>query len=467
MLVNSLPRLMWACLKSTALLTAEMRVARLSPFSCLHLTNRRSATMDTLGKSCGDQRVSPQASTSRYFSIKSRTVYNIISTLEKPLAFNESLYKIETVEDLLEYCSSTKMSSVASLVIVRKLAQILDTTREMSADVIFADSRFRNALEFLYKDIDDDDLLRSLIQDLMFICNSESSVSENVKNEIFLVLENEPSIRFVSQVVIGLYNQQESPFENQIFGKALKILQSRCTEIQHPSVLVDLMFLFKNLHDDFFSKLEETASSLAGCMTSVDLYKAVQVMQFRNRRNTPLLRTLMFHLKNSQIQLEDWQLIKLLGFCSRLQFGDSQLLAKICNLLTVNNNYLAIPNQIFNFYVSLSFLRWRQIDILDMLFTSLCNYSSAISSKKLAYVFTSASILNYSNRDLESLWQFARQRLEYLQHEDPCLWLDIVWSMSSQQLLDENLAASVLNESFLASLPGNPLTFSLWISIFI
>ena len=245
---------------------------------------------------------------------------------------------------------------------------------------------------------------------------------------------------------------QETDLRLQVFNSTFEQLQKRWVEIVNPHDLVTLMYLAGDTHPSFMEKLEERALDLTGSMSAKALYRILYILSRKQTRNTPLIRSIVYHLNKKFLQLSPVQLGNLLYACAVLQVFNVELLDQITKQVMDDIARFENPKQITALLQSFSILRWKHELLFETLSAAVLKATSKITPKVAASLLQSCSYVDCMPKNIaDTLPQLVAIATD-LQDSDPQLWLDLVWNAAVLKCLDNDLVTSVLNEAFMERL---------------
>ena len=267
------------------------------------------------------------------------------------------------------------------------------------------------------------------------------------------------SVEFLYEVILLHNKNQITPLRKSVLDDASKMLEQRWPDSANPHLLVSLFYHFNGTSGKFKEKLEAKAIELSETMSGKDLYKILYIHAKQKRRNTPLIRTLTYHLNKQTLHLNFTQWCNLAYAIATLNVHDTNLLDKITDGIlnmfpdastTKMNSFEA---NLLSLMQSLSGLKWRHTELLDQ----LCDFISVHRTESPSCVLSlmrTAAILNYMPKGASDIFEECTLDIRRLKEEKPEEWLDIVWCSLVLDRCSTDLASSVMNEDFLQQLLG-------------
>jgi len=260
--------------------------------------------------------------------------------------------------------------------------------------------------------------------------------------------------------VSQLLRAVQSPnLDQSICGSAMHLLEQRWVEIKTSRDVVTLLYIASDNSTHFLDRLEDRALDLCDTMTAKELYRMVYCLARRQRRNTPLLRALMYCLDRQPLDLNPVHLSNLAYAMAVLNVHDQGVMEKlikaVCRFVEIR---MHPPNVICHMLSSvirsLGILRWYDKHFVDVAVEQL-TCTNVEMSDLVRLLLTLASI-NYLPSQLgkNGLLDIVKQ-IASLSESSSVLWLDAVWSCCVLNSLSPELASSVLCPEFIAKLEGD------------
>jgi len=267
----------------------------------------------------------------------------------------------------------------------------------------------------------------------------------------------------VSQLlrVIQSHNSKDLGLDQSAYDNAMYLIQQRWVEIKYGRDIVTLLYIVPDDSTNFLDRLEDRALDLCDSMTVKELYRTVYCLARRRRRNTPLLRALMYYLDRQELDLNPVHLSNLAYAMAVLNVRDQGVMEKLVKAVCqVVENRAHPPNAVRHMLSSvvqsLGILRWFDKRFMDMAVERFARLNVDLSDW-VRMLNTLASV-NYLPPQLgkDGLVEIVR-RMASLSQSNPMLWLDAVWSCCVLDSVTAELAASVLTPEFIAKLEGEKL----------
>ncbi|KAK7480972.1 hypothetical protein BaRGS_00027787 [Batillaria attramentaria] len=318
------------------------------------------------------------------------------------------------------------------------------------------------------------------------------AVYDMTPNDIYLVktlatqvlwLTRRLPMPLLVQVLQLHLSHQETPLRESIVQQTLSVLERRWVEL---TSMKDIIYLMYNMNSgtpvsqSLTERLEDRALDVVEQATPKELYRILYLLSRQRHRNTPLIRAILYHLNKAALSsLSAIQLANLAYACCVLNIYDVALLEKVSAELANKKESLS-PQLAASLLASFSRLRWSHAGAVQLLLDvvdggSGSSPSSSSPAKETAPsddkqpsqslqaldvsdrvgIVHSLANLNLHNAQCQNIVGrvAGAADVQELKKASPLMWLDVVWSLSVLQRLDQTSAASVLSEDFWGSLP--------------
>ncbi|XP_013793019.1 protein TBRG4-like [Limulus polyphemus] len=296
-------------------------------------------------------------------------------------------------------------------------------------------------------------LITGLRSVLVLGFSPDSFIVQSLENEI-LWKARKMNLKALSICLHFHINFQESDLQKKVVKTLVQTIQKRYFEISDGTDVLKLLEQASNFSEDFMTKIEDRALELAGNLSIEELNKLLCLLAELNRRPTPLLRALVFHMNQSQEKLSLKQMINTLYALNKLNFPDSSCLQKISSEVLVEVVNLDKVSVISALLTSLGHLRWKHPALLEACGERLLKYSDKCRPQEwVAYLLTLAKV-NYIPENPGPIFSLISSELVQKNIPDSAVWLDIVWSLAILGRATESHLRSVLSPSFYQPLIG-------------
>jgi len=301
---------------------------------------------------------------------------------------------------------------------------------------------------------------------LITVFPSMPEIDSFVKNLIASQFQKSMRQLSVSQLLRVVQSGKDSALDQSVYDNAMHSLQQRWVEIKSGRDIVTLMYIVPDDFAQFLDRLEDRALELCDSMSAKELYRTVYCLARRRRRNTPLLRALMYYLDRQDLDLSPVHLSNLgyaLGVLNVHDEGVMEKLTKAARKVVEDRAHSpeAVRHMLSSVVQSLGILRWFDRQFMDMAVEQFAQLNVDLSD--WVQLLHTLAWLNYLPPQLGKSGpaEIIRQ-IASLCRSDSVLWLDAVWSCCVLNSLTAELAASVLSPEFVAKLEGEGVLFCLY-----
>ena len=267
----------------------------------------------------------------------------------------------------------------------------------------------------------------------------------------------EKSMRHLSVSQLLRVMQQQS-FDLSVHERAMNLLQQRWVEIKSGRDVVTLMYVVSDESQQFLDRLEDRALNLCDTWTVKELYRAVYCLARRRRRNTPLLRALMYYLDRQELDLSPVHLSNLAYAMGVLNVHDQGVMEKLVKAVCKVANDRTLPHNVVRHMLSsvvqsLGILRWFDQQFIDLAVERFKQLN--VDASDWARLLHTLAAVNYLPSQVGKIGIAEMMKwISSLSESSPVLWLDAVWSCCVLDSLTDELAASVLSPEFISTLEG-------------
>ena len=376
--------------------------------------------------------------------------------------FAQIMAELKSPEAVLDIMQNRPFTLENSSLAVRRMLYLCtdqsSTVTAIECEQLLKDARFLRLSDVLHKAVPslNVSMLLDLVRGLLQVAAQDSYLMTSLETQLRWMMRK-MSVSQLLRVVEIHQNRLTTDLRRDIYNEAMLTIERRWVEIANTKDVITLMYIVGDKSTKFMSKLEDKALDLCEGMNAKDLYRVLYIMSRHQRRNTPLLRAVTYHLNKGFLNLNTVQLSNLIYACANLNIFNSTLLENISNALLLTPVTAESIHLVPAFLQSLSTLRWRHTGVLDGLTeTLLANVSMVKTSDVLSLLLTCAS-LDYLPPVLARELPVLLKMVEDSKMTDPRSWLDVVWCCAVLNNCDSNMAASVLGSDFLDLLKGNAL----------
>jgi len=246
--------------------------------------------------------------------------------------------------------------------------------------------------------------------------------------------------------------------DQSVYDKAMNLLQQRWVEIKSGRDVITLMYLVDDKSEQFLDRLEQRALDVCDTLTVKELYRAVYCMARRKRRNSPLLRALMYYLDRQKLDLSPIHLSNLAYAMGVLNVHDQGVMEKlikaVCKVVRDRTQPPNVVSHVLSSVVqSFGILRWFDEQFMNLAVERFKHLNVDVSD--WAGLLQTLASVNYLPAHVgKSGVAEIMKRISSLSVSNPPLWLDAVWSTCVLNSLNSELAASVLSPEFVDKLQG-------------
>jgi len=284
-----------------------------------------------------------------------------------------------------------------------------------------------------------------------------------------LLSEFQKSMRHLSVAqllrVVQSRDRRDVGLDQSVYDSAMHSLQQRWVEIKSGRDIVTLLYIASDDCTHFLDRLEDRALDLCDRMTVKELYRTVYCLARRRRRNSPLLRALMYCLDRQELDLNPVHLSNLafaMGVLNVRDQGVTEKLIKAVHMYVESRMHPpnVVRHMLPSVVQSLGILRWLDKRFMDMAVEHFLRLK--VDSSDWVRLVRTLAWVNYLPPQLgkNGLVDIVRW-IAPLSQSNSMLWLDAVWSCCVLDSLTSEMAASVLSPEFVAKLEGDDTSFHL------
>jgi len=301
---------------------------------------------------------------------------------------------------------------------------------------------------------------------LRAVCAFQSlpEIDDFVKQVIVRQLQKSMRHLSISQLmrIVQLQNVNSS-LDQAVYDKAMSLVQQRWVEIKSGRDIVTLMYIVSDESEQFLDRLDDRALDLSDTMTVKELYRAVYCLARRRRRNSPLIRALMYYLDRQELDLSPVHLSNLAYAMGVLNVRDERVMEKlikaVCKVVEDRKQPPNVVHHMLSSVVqSLGILRWFDQHFMDLAVE--CFMQLTVDVSDWARLLHTLASVNYLPAQVGKTGiAEIMKRISSLSESSPLLWLDAVWSSCVLESVTDELAASVLSPQFVDKLEGKAAFF--------
>lgn len=403
-----------------------------------------------------DNRVLPCVVTSRTFSVtKELKEENKLLPLkvDKDL---ESILAKNSTEDVLNAAVSSKLNSQSVILLLRRLTDLKDNSKSVALEMDRRFIQLTGLLETGVSDLSPYNLVESLHYLLQLTREDQNAIIQlemRVK-EMLLRLKFSQLLRVVQMHRAS----SQTSLRRSVYDEAMTVLERRWVEIINPKDLVSVLYVAPSDREKLLSNLEQKTLELSEAMNVKDLYRILYLMAKRNRRNIPVIRSLVYHMNRFTLGLNLIQLANLSYACAKLNIYDENIMGKIVEgVLSCKGNQQASVDELSTVLRSFGMLQWCDQNLMDGVGERFMAESSVVPLDGWAALLLTSGCVNYLPSHVAEHLPDIISKVETLQGSNPRLWLDVVWSLLILSRATPSMVSSVLSQAFVSSIKGRLL----------
>ncbi len=381
-------------------------------------------------------------------------------TTEAREALVEKIASVNSVEKILTLAQDKKLETREIVQIMQKIGDLCNgkepkpSTEEI--EKLLEDERFNVMANDLHKGAIQlaTPVLLQALSCLLQLTPKDFFLIHSLETQVLWELKK-MSVGNIFKVLEMHYHYQETDTRKATYANAMKVIERRWVEIKSHKDVISLMYMVWDTNQKFTGKLEERALDLIEQLTPKDMCRVFHVLSQLNHRNTPLLRSLAYHLRKSSFSLSTLQIANLLHACSTLSYFDQDFLESISANVLSEDNTLEDPSLSAKLLKSLSTLRYRNTQLLDVLNQSVLRQIDKVSDHDLSFVLMTCANLDYLPTSTQDRMSEIVKRIQEGAESNPKLWLDTVWSLVLLNKATHEAVQSVLEPEFYKKLQGS------------
>lgn len=358
-----------------------------------------------------------------------------------------------TVDKLLSYAEKIDMEGKHAIYILQQLNKWIEDG-QTNLDEFSNDIRFLTVCDTLRKDCQ-----RMTHSSVLFALRNLLEIGMPPESEVVRFYENEVlwkarkmNLKALITCLTFQKHYQHTELQISVLKEIIQIIQKRWFEIVDASDVIRLLHHSDLFDEDFLSKVEDRLLELMKDMNIVELHKVLLCFSQLNRRATPILKAISYHINQRSNKLDIKQLINTLFALNVLTFPDSVLLEKLSSDLLTEIPKISKPQLMSTLLISIGQLSWRDKNLLEACSEWLMKNIDICRSQELAaYIITLAKV-NYYPTEIDKIFQLILSQFSEKNIENKKVWLDIVWSLAILKKATADHLATVLKPSFYQSL---------------
>ncbi|KDR07530.1 protein TBRG4 [Zootermopsis nevadensis] len=193
---------------------------------------------------------------------------------------------------------------------------------------------------------------------------------------------------------------------------------------------------------------EDKAAKLVAGISLSQMIRIMSSLAQKQRRSTPLLRSLAFNLARQREKFNIKDCADLLYAMATLNFPDDLLLEKTCGDLCecVESNHR--PAVIGSILTSLGLLRYKNTEVLDALVDWVVCHVDVCRPHDLTALLLTLATVFHTPSNADHLFNVILPHVTVQDLPSPSAWLDVVWSLVVLEQAATQHVASVLDPNF-------------------
>ncbi|XP_064213833.1 FAST kinase domain-containing protein 4 isoform X1 [Tribolium castaneum] len=205
---------------------------------------------------------------------------------------------------------------------------------------------------------------------------------------------------------------------------------------------------------------DDEAARLINNLTLPQMIKVMSTLTMRKRRSVLLLRTLAYNIAASGETLNLKQSADLLYSMCNLNFIDDNLLAKICEDVTIEiKKDFKKSSVVGSIVTSIGLLKYKNNEVLDSLSEWILQNHLICRPQDVFSLFVTLATVNYLPTNSEELFKVLVPQLTISEARKPLVWLDFVWSLVILNQASQSHISSVLAPDFVEKIEVDASVF--------
>jgi len=298
-------------------------------------------------------------------------------------------------------------------------------------------------------------ILQAIKSLMMLGYESNSKVINTLENEVLWTLRK-ANVRTHFQVISHHSLLEKSELQNRVMKTAVENIQRRWVELSDPREFASVFYYSSNFSQTFINKIEDVLVELVESFSQTDRAKIVIALASHQRRSTPLLRSLSYHLTKTKEVLPCRLSIDVLYALSRLSFYDQPLIDRLCNDLIPQLTSEMKSSSMRSLFNALGQLKYRHESLLDASCEWMNQNWDQVRSQDAVSLLKCLAMMDYTPTN----WETLRPQLDALIQQSSPQWdrttlLDVKYSLAVLKQLEPTELTSLLNDSFIQNILEN------------
>ncbi|KAJ7322662.1 hypothetical protein JRQ81_018949 [Phrynocephalus forsythii] len=354
-----------------------------------------------------------------------------------------------TVQELLHLVELHSINGNQAARIITQLSHMVAQKKE-EPNGFLEDARFKFLLNTVAKQVTTimSGNLVAVIKSLYLLgVDQKTAAFRSVEAEVAWRLRRLPCWSLASLVDVVA---SDAPKEAQpkLLSEVLRNLELRWREIEDTRSVVLLLTKAALLSPTLMLRLEDKALEMAEQFTLEDVRKVAVALAHQSNRSVPLLRAISYYLVQKQIEIPPNVLLDLVFAYGKLNFHQTQLFQKFAMDLQPCIPEL-VPDDVTQCIKSFAYLRWLNLPLFEAFGQYVVDNEDRLSPTHLSNIILSFAHLNFQPSNREAFYDVIHRGLdEQLEHLDPYLKVDLVWSLCVLQEASTDYLQEVLMPSF-------------------
>lgn len=193
---------------------------------------------------------------------------------------------------------------------------------------------------------------------------------------------------------------------------------------------------------------DDEAAKMIYSISLPQMIKVLMSLAFKKRRSIPLLRALSFNISRTNAVLDVKQGADILYALCCLNFPDEVLLEKVCFDLADSVPKCQKSSVIGSISTSLGLLKYREENLLETLTEWIIKNVEISRSQDIFSILHAFASVNYRPVAAEEFFKTIDPYLSFKEASSTNAWLNVVWSLSVLEAVNDEQLKSVLNPDF-------------------
>ncbi|KAM6339112.1 FAST kinase domain-containing protein 4 isoform 2-T2 [Podargus strigoides] len=357
-------------------------------------------------------------------------------------------------QELLQLSELHVLNSNQASLIITQLSR-LAAEQKLATESILQDERFQQLVEVTDSQISHvwNNTLVNLMKSLYLLGMDRSSKGmQSVEQEVLWRLRR---LTFKQLASLAEFLTRKQGKESKLLNEVIKKLELRWTELEGTRTVVTLMGKVGHVSSALMDRLEDKALEIAEQFSPDDIRKITLALAYQNRRCVPLLRALSYHLIQKHSELSLSVLIDLIFAYGKLNFHQPQVFQKIATDLQPHVPTMT-PVEVTRCLRSFALLKWLSLPLFEAIAQYTLDNAKQLSVTHLCGIILSFARLNFQPSGSEDFFSMVHEELQsQLDHLEPHLLTDVVWSLCVLQQAKAPYLQRVLAPDFHARIRGD------------